>query len=247
MGTLRANLSYANVMATLAVFIAAATGGAYAADELLGKDDVTSKHVKNGGIKSKDIADNAVLSPKVANGSLLDEDFAPGQLPQGPHGPQGEQGPQGEEGPQGEQGIQGIEGPQGVAGSARAYGHVSATGGLTRSRNVLSVTKLAGATYCIALAPSIDPAGAVLITEEDDDNNGTSGTGANHSHIEWDSGSPNETGCPPNTMAVQTWVYNGDSTDNDSTAAGTNSQIRDHSLPGDALVGDPEPFAFMVP
>lgn len=105
METGRAKLSYANVMATLGVFIALG-GTGYAISELE-KNEVTSKHVKNNGIKNKDLADNSITSPKVLNGSLLGEDFAPGQLPQGPKGPQGPEGPQGEEGLQGEQGLSG--------------------------------------------------------------------------------------------------------------------------------------------
>ena len=91
MGNLRGHVRN-NVVAYLALFVALG-GSAYAAIELE-KNDVTSKHIKNGGIKNKDIADNAVTSPKVANGSLLGEDFAAGQLPAGQ---QGDQGPAGQD------------------------------------------------------------------------------------------------------------------------------------------------------
>jgi hypothetical protein len=73
-------MSYANVMATVAVFIALGTG-AYAASKIDSKDisrnAVLSKHIKNGNVKAKDLADD---------------------LPAGPRGPQGPQGVPGSDG-----------------------------------------------------------------------------------------------------------------------------------------------------
>lgn len=69
-------LSYANVVATLALF-AALGGSAWA----LTRNTVGSPQLKKGAVKASDLAGNAVRSSKVANGSLLGEDFAPGQLP----------------------------------------------------------------------------------------------------------------------------------------------------------------------
>ena len=62
-------LTYANVMATIAGFLALG-GGAYAATHL-GKKSVGTKQLKN----------NAVISSKVKDGSLQAGDFAAGQLP----------------------------------------------------------------------------------------------------------------------------------------------------------------------
>jgi hypothetical protein len=76
------NLSYANIVATLALVLAI-TGGAYAATQLP-KNSVGSKQVKNS--------------------SLLVKDFKPGQLPAGA---QGQQGPQGVPGARGETGAAG--------------------------------------------------------------------------------------------------------------------------------------------
>ncbi len=100
-------LTYANVMATVAVFIALGAG-AYAAG--LARDTVKSKQIKAGAVKADELADNAVTSPKVANGSLLSEDFAGGQLPSGQQGPQGERGLQGAQGTPGEPGEPGLSG-----------------------------------------------------------------------------------------------------------------------------------------
>ncbi len=81
MGTrLRAQLTYANVMATVAVFIALG-GSSYAALKL-----------PRNVVKTRNIAPNAVTAPKVKNGSLRLEDFGLGQLPRGA---QGEPGPPG--------------------------------------------------------------------------------------------------------------------------------------------------------
>lgn len=87
---LRARLTYANVMATVAVFVALG-GGSYAAIT------VTGGNVKNSSLTGKDVRKNSLTgadvteltSDDVANGRLLAEDFAPGQLPQGERGPPG--------------------------------------------------------------------------------------------------------------------------------------------------------------
>ena len=75
-------------MGALALFIVLAGGTAWAASEL-SKNEVRSKHIKNGQVKKKDLKNNAVTTKKVKNASLLGEDFAPGQLPRGERGPSG--------------------------------------------------------------------------------------------------------------------------------------------------------------
>lgn len=107
--------SYANVTATLALFVALG-GSSYAAVKL-SANSVRSPHIKNGEVKTADLGANSVLSTKVRNGSLLAADFAAGQLPAGapgPAGPQGAQGPQGPAGPQGEKGAKGDQGEPGA-------------------------------------------------------------------------------------------------------------------------------------
>jgi hypothetical protein len=83
MSRLRPHLTYANVMATVAVFVALG-GGAYAAVQL-----------PKNSVKAKQIAKNAVRSPEVKNRSLRRIDFRRGSLPAGERGPQGEPGPVG--------------------------------------------------------------------------------------------------------------------------------------------------------
>ncbi|MEA2367005.1 MAG: hypothetical protein QOE69_3224 [Thermoleophilaceae bacterium] len=77
---LRQRLTYANVMATIAVFIALG-GSGYAAVSL-----------QRNSVKGKHIAKNAVTSSKVKNRSLKRIDFARGQLPKGDQGPKGDRG-----------------------------------------------------------------------------------------------------------------------------------------------------------
>jgi hypothetical protein len=82
----RARLTYANIVSSLALFLA--LGGVSYAAATLPKNSVGSKQIKS----------NAVTSSKVKNGSLLGKDFKAGQLPKGATGPQGPQGPKGDTG-----------------------------------------------------------------------------------------------------------------------------------------------------
>src|SRR4051812_50161064 len=85
-------LTYANVMSTLAVFIVLG-GGAYAATRLP-RNSVGTKQIKNGG----------VTKAKLAKGLST----------------QGAKGDTGAKGPSGEQRPQGIQGSQAVQGEHRA-------------------------------------------------------------------------------------------------------------------------------
>jgi hypothetical protein len=86
---LSSRLTYANVMSTIAVFLALA-GGVYAAVTL-----------PANSVGAKQIKANAISSPKVKDHSLLARDFATGQLPTGARGATGAQGPAGAIGAQG--------------------------------------------------------------------------------------------------------------------------------------------------
>lgn len=107
MGTVRDRLTYANVMATIAVFVA------------LGGTSIAAISLTKNSVKGKHIARNAVTSPKVKDRSLRAQDFASGQLPAGERGLQGAQGGQGI---QDERGLQGERGEQGVTGNTGATG-----------------------------------------------------------------------------------------------------------------------------
>ena len=69
---LRARLTYANVVATLALFVALG-GSSYAALKVTGRD------VKDNSLTGRDV--RALTTRDVKNGSLLAGDLAPGQIP----------------------------------------------------------------------------------------------------------------------------------------------------------------------
>lgn len=75
----RPHLSYSNVTATLALFLALGTGGAYAADTI-GSGDVIdesllSVDIKNAEVKNADVASNAITSTKIFNGSVINSEL----------------------------------------------------------------------------------------------------------------------------------------------------------------------------
>lgn len=82
----RPQLSYANVMSSIAVFLA--LGG-------------TSYAVAKNSIGEKQLKSNAVTSPKIKDGAVTAADLAPGTAISGPRGPRGEQGPAGAKGDRG--------------------------------------------------------------------------------------------------------------------------------------------------
>jgi len=93
MDRMRLRLTYANVMSTVAVFIA--LGGSAYAVGALPADSVGTKQLAKAAVTGAKIAPHAVTAAKVKKGSLVKADFGRGQLPAGARGPQGLQGPQG--------------------------------------------------------------------------------------------------------------------------------------------------------
>lgn len=83
MQAIRSRLSYANVMATIAVFVALG-GGAYAATALP-RNSVGTKQIKRSAVTKSKLARNAVLGSKVKDDSLTGADVAEstlGKVPQ---------------------------------------------------------------------------------------------------------------------------------------------------------------------
>jgi hypothetical protein len=97
---LRARLTYANVVATLALFVALG-GSSYAAISVTGKNvknsSLTGSDIKNSSLTGKDVKNNSltgsdiksIRSGDVSDHSLLAKDFKAGQLPQGATGTPG--------------------------------------------------------------------------------------------------------------------------------------------------------------
>jgi hypothetical protein len=165
MRKLRQQLSYANVMSSIAVFVVLG-GGAYAATTLP-KNSVGSKQIKP----------NAVTSSKIKNGSLLSSDFKPGQLRAGASGPAGAAGPAG---PAGSAGAAGAKGDKGDPGSALAFARVAADGTLdaTRSKNVTVNNHPTTGVYCLNV-----PASALSIIAQIDLSNAAPGDAEVHSSL----------------------------------------------------------------
>jgi hypothetical protein len=172
-------LTYSRVVSTLALVLALGTSGAWAATEL-SRNSVKSKHIKDGAVKAKDLASDALA--------------APGPGPQGPTGPEGPQG---------------VPGPPGHPGTARAYGRVDHLGVITRSRNVVgNATTDTGpgapvnGLYCIRLDDSIDASTATVVTESDFTENGTGAWS-----LAW--AQPFDNICEGNRIGIQTGLFVG--------------------------------------
>lgn len=90
MGHRKPRLTYANVVATLALFIAVGGASAIAADQLarnsvgtpqLKRNAVTTPKIKNNAVTRSKIRANAVNGARVADGSLGSADLAAGTIP----------------------------------------------------------------------------------------------------------------------------------------------------------------------
>src|SRR4051812_42276924 len=93
MSQLRARLTYSNVVATIALFVALG-GSSYAAVTL------TGRNIKDSTITGKDVKDSSLTGRDVRNGSIAAVDLDPSL----PNSLRGAQGPQGLQGPKGDQG-----------------------------------------------------------------------------------------------------------------------------------------------
>lgn len=92
-GMFRKHLSYANVTATLALFVA--LGGASYAAVTLPRNSVTSREVRNGSLLGADVRDGT-LGTRDLSSAVRRKLGTPG--PQGPAGAKGDQGPKGDPG-----------------------------------------------------------------------------------------------------------------------------------------------------
>lgn len=79
MKNLRSTFTYANVVATLALFLALGGGAVYAAGTL-GKNSVKSTNIARNAVKSRNIAANAVKARNLAKNSVTAAKVKPGTL-----------------------------------------------------------------------------------------------------------------------------------------------------------------------
>jgi hypothetical protein len=144
------HLTYANAMATLALFVALG-GGAYAATRLP-KNSVTTIQVKNGSLLSKDFKSGQLKAGKTGSKGAA-----------GAAGARGFTGPTGPTGAQGNQGDKGSQGDQGLPGTAKVFAYITSQGGVRAGSvgiTAANVKAFANSQYCITGLP-FDVAAAV--------------------------------------------------------------------------------------
>lgn len=127
MSLIKSRLSYANMVASLALFIA------------LGGVSWAAVTLPNGSVGNRQLKANAVSSEKIRDGSLLAGDFKRGQLPPGQRGLSGAQGIPGPKGDPGANGQPGANGDPGAKGNPGAKGDPGAPG----ATNVVVRTEVA--------------------------------------------------------------------------------------------------------
>jgi len=163
---MRGRLSYANVMATIAVFIALG-GSSYAAVKITGKDikdgTITGADVKDNSLRGHEIRTGAISTDDVKDGTLRQRDFRAGELPAGAQGPKGDKGDAGTQGPKGDAGAQGTPGDQGPPGTTGAGVGSLFGDGSEGDISIGSATTLSRDTYyddlTIAAGQTLDPGG----------------------------------------------------------------------------------------
>ncbi|MGI9188032.1 MAG: collagen-like triple helix repeat-containing protein [Gaiellales bacterium] len=123
--SLTSKLTYANVLATVALFLA--LGGTSYAVTALPRNSVGTKQLKARAVTKGKVAKNAIDGSHVRDGSLSSVDFAAGTLLRGERGEPGAAGPQGIPGAAGSTGDTGPQGVQGPAGTLDAPGFATST------------------------------------------------------------------------------------------------------------------------
>ncbi len=142
LGGIRSRLSYANVVASMALFIALG-GVSYAAVKLprnsvgpaqIKKHAVTGSKVKNSSLTGSDIKNSSLRGGDVRNSSLTGSDVKDGSLTAKDFNGsvQGAPGPQGPQGPQGATGDTGAKGDPGSS-AVRLFASVASDGTLGRN------------------------------------------------------------------------------------------------------------------
>ncbi len=77
---IRSRLTYANVVATLALVVALAGGTAFAASQMLPRNSVGAKQIKKEAVGAGKLKNGAVTGPKIAAGAVTGPDINLGTL-----------------------------------------------------------------------------------------------------------------------------------------------------------------------
>lgn len=190
---------------------------------LPGKNKVDKNDIRKGAVKTKALKDGAVTQAKLKDGAVTAAKLNDGAV-------------DGSKVADGSLGV-GELSPQAVSelqGKPEASGLVSDTGQLSRATNVAAVDRPSTGVYCITPAAGIDPETAVMTVTPDRGDNGTNLGNISVSVAQWNSVAPT---CPDGTLEVNTYLYDGDGTDNND--GGGNAT-------GDDLDLDNEGFAFTI-
>jgi hypothetical protein len=145
---LRSHLTYSNVMATFAVFVA--LGGASYAAATLPKNSVGTSQIKSNAITGSKVKNSSLTGADIKNKSLTASDFA-GAI-KGATGARGDTGPKGDTGPPGP--INGTPAGGALSGTYPAPGIAAAAAAVSVADNP--------ATADDPCAPSAAPATMVL-------------------------------------------------------------------------------------
>jgi hypothetical protein len=145
MSFLRRHLTYANVVASLALFLALG-GAAYAATQLP-KNSVGTGQLKNGAVTSSKIA-------KKARNQLRGQTGAQG--PQGPQGKVGKTGPKGTTGAKGGTGVKGDTGAAGTNGIGPAFEVFTENRSIEAGGNIIAAENLAAGAYVISADVAVE-------------------------------------------------------------------------------------------
>jgi Collagen triple helix repeat (20 copies) len=147
---LRRHLTYANVAATLALFLALG-GAAYAATQLP-KNSVGTKQLRNGAVTAAKIAKQTRRQLQGSRG------------PAGPQGHQGKIGKTGAKGTTGARGATGATGAKGESGEGPAFEVFGTLKSIEAGGNAVVAENLAAGAYAISADVTVESGAATEVT-----------------------------------------------------------------------------------
>jgi hypothetical protein len=147
MPSIRPRLTYANVVASLALFVA------------LGGVSWAAVTLPTGSVGTRQLKPGAVSTAKVRDRSLLARDFKRGQLPRGEPGLAGERGVPGPKGDKGDPGAPGEKGDPGAPGATNVVVRRQDTGVQANGGRALFVVQCAPGERAVGGGASLTVSG----------------------------------------------------------------------------------------